>query len=127
MERVLLWILAAGAVIGGLDLMLGNRLKLGERFREGLQLMGPMALSMAGILCLAPLLSRGLSATAAPLWRRMGLDPALLGSSFLAIDMGGYQLAVDLAADPAVGKYGGILVSAILGCTVSFTGLPSGF
>ena len=121
MERVLLWILAAGAVIGGLDLMLGNRLKLGERFREGLQLMGPMALSMAGILCLAPLLSRGLSATAAPLWRRMGLDPALLGSSFLAIDMGGYQLAVDLAADQAVGKYGGILVSAILGCTVSFT------
>ena len=46
---------------------------------------------------------------------------SLLGSSFLAIDMGGYQLAVDLAADQAVGKYGGILVSAILGCTVSFT------
>ena len=61
MERVLLWILAAGAVIGGLDLMLGNRLKLGQRFREGLQLMGPMALSMAGILCLAPLLSRGIN------------------------------------------------------------------
>ena len=121
MENVLLWILAAGAAAGGLDLMLGDRLGLGRRFREGLELMGPMALSMAGILCLAPLLSRGLSATVAPLWRRLGLDPALLGSSLLAIDMGGYQLAVDLAADEAVGKYGGILVSAILGCTVSFT------
>ena len=35
MERVILWILAAGAVLGGLDLLIGNRFGLGERFEEG--------------------------------------------------------------------------------------------
>ena len=34
MERVILWILAVGAVLGGLDLLIGNRFGLGERFEE---------------------------------------------------------------------------------------------
>ena len=120
MERVILWILAGGAALGGLDLLLGNRFKLGERFEEGFQLLGPTALSMAGILCLAPLLSGALERTVAPLWLRLGLDPAMLGG-ILAIDMGGYQMAAALAADAAVGRYAGILAAATLGCTVSFT------
>ena len=57
MERVIMWIMAAGAVVGGMDRIFGNRLKLGERFEQGLLLLGPTALSMVGILCLAPLLS----------------------------------------------------------------------
>lgn len=124
MERVILWILAGGAALGGLDLLLGNRFKLGERFEEGFQLLGPTALSMAGILCLAPLLSGALERTVAPLWLRLGLDPAMLGG-ILAIDMGGYQMAAALAADAAVGRYAGILAAATLGCTVSFT-IPLG-
>ena len=32
MENVILWILAAGAVLGGIDLIFGNRFGLGERF-----------------------------------------------------------------------------------------------
>ena len=60
MERAILCALAIGAVLGGLDLLIGNRFKLGERFEEGLKLLGPTALSMAGILCLAPLLSGAL-------------------------------------------------------------------
>lgn len=124
MERVILWILAGGAALGGLDLLPGNRFKLGERFEEGFQLLGPTALSMAGILCLAPLLSGALERTVAPLWLRLGLDPAMLGG-ILAIDMGGYQMAAALAADAAVGRYAGILAAATLGCTVSFT-IPLG-
>ncbi len=124
MERVILWILALGAAAGGLDLLFGNRFKLGERFEEGFNLLGPTALSMAGILCLAPLLAQGLEASVAPLWVKLGLDPAMLGG-ILAIDMGGYQMSVSLAADAAVGRYAGILVAATLGCTVSFT-IPLG-
>lgn len=124
MEQILLWILAAGALLGGLDLLFGNRFGLGEQFEKGFQLLGPTALSMAGILCLAPLLSHALSATVAPIWRAVGLDPAMLGG-ILAIDMGGFQMASDLAADPAVGRFAGIVVSATLGCSVSFT-IPLG-
>lgn len=87
MERILLWLLAAGALIGGIDCLLGSRLGLGERFEEGFRLLGPTALSMAGILCLSPLIVRVLSLTLSPLWQRIGLDPGMLGG-FIPIDMG---------------------------------------
>lgn len=79
---------------------------------------------MAGILCLSPLIVRVLSLTLSPLWQRIGLDPGMLGG-FIPIDMGGYQAAVDLASDPTIGLYAGILISATTGCTLAFT-IPMG-
>lgn len=124
MDQILLWILAAGAFLGGMDCLFGNRLGLGERFEEGFRLLGPTALSMAGILCLSPLFAVGLSHTLAPLWKAVGLDPAMLGG-LLPIDMGGYQTAINMASNPSVGLYAGILVSSTLGCTLAFT-IPMG-
>lgn len=124
MERIILWIMAAGAVLGGMDRIFGNRLKLGEKFEQGFLLMGPTALSMVGILCLSPLLSQVLERFVSPACRALGIDPGIFGG-ILAIDMGGYQLARDLSLDPRVGRYAGILVAATLGCTVSFT-IPVG-
>lgn len=119
-----MWIMAAGAVIGGLDRLFGGRLGLGGKFEEGFLYLGPTALSMAGIICLAPLISSGLQYSVAPLCEAVGVDPALLGG-ILAIDMGGYQLSVDLARDPLIGSYTGIIVAAIFGCTITFT-IPMG-
>ena len=45
--------------------------------------------------------------------------------SLLAIDMGGYQLAKELAADPLVGSYAGLVASSMFGCTLVFT-IPVG-
>ena len=39
--------------------------------------------------------------------------------------MGGYQLASELANSPATGLFGGILVAATFGCTLTFT-IPVG-
>lgn len=123
-ERAIMGLMAMGAVVGGLDRMLGNRLGLGKRFEDGFLLMGSTALSMVGILCLVPLLSGFLEQIAGPLCRRAGIDPAML-AGILAIDMGGYQMAVNLAESPLLGRYSGILVAATLGCTVTFT-IPVG-
>ena len=38
------------ALGGGADRLLGNRFGLGEKFEEGFRLMGPIALSMVGII-----------------------------------------------------------------------------
>ena len=119
-----MWIMAAGALIGGADRIFGNRLGLGRKFEEGFLLMGSTALSMAGIIRLVPLLSRLLGALGAKLLAPLGIDPAML-AGILAIDMGGYQLATELAANPLVGRFSGIVVGAILGCTVTFT-IPIG-
>ena len=66
LQSILLWAMAFGALIGGGDHLLGNRFGLGKRFEEAFQLLGPIALSMAGIICLAPLISSGLSGIIVP-------------------------------------------------------------
>ena len=73
--------LSAGALLGGLDLLFGSWIvSVWESIsKRASPLLGPTALSMVGILCFAPLLSRALEGTAAPLFLRIGLDPALLG------------------------------------------------
>lgn len=120
----MMWIMAVCALIGGADRLAGNRLGLGKRFEDGFQLLGPTALSMAGLICITPLLSLGLEHTIVPFYRMLHLDPGMIGG-VLALDMGGYQLCKELAADPAIGRYGGIIVGATLGCTVTFT-IPVG-
>lgn len=124
MQQPMMIVMALGAVLGGMDRLLGNRFGLGERFEEGFRLLGPIALSMAGILCLEPMLSQGLSLTAAAALRACGLDASIL-AGLLAIDMGGFPMAQALATDPMIGRYVGVVVTAIFGCTVSFT-IPIG-
>jgi ethanolamine transporter len=124
MNEIILYCMAFGALIGGIDHILGNRFGYGARFEEAFRLLGSIGLSMAGIICLAPLMSAGLGKIVVPLFRLFGFDPGMFGS-ILAIDMGGYQMAMDLAADPQIGRFAGIIVSAIFGCTIVFT-IPVG-
>lgn len=123
-SRILMMFIAAGALLGGADKILGNRFGLGQKFDDGFLLMGPMALSMTGIICIVPLLSAWLGGIIRPILSAVGIDPAMFGC-VLAIDMGGYQLAMDLAQDPEIGRFSGIIASSMFGCTLVFT-LPVG-
>ena len=87
-SRLLMLMIAMGAVVGGGDKLLGNRFGLGQKFDEGFLLMGPMALSMTGIICLAPLASTWLGGIIHPVLSAVNIDPAMFGC-VLAIDMGG--------------------------------------
>lgn len=124
MNQIIMLVMAVGAVVGGIDRIRGNRHGYGEKFEEGFLFLGPTALSMAGMICLAPVLADVLGKVVVPLYRAIGVDPAMFGS-LLAIDMGGYQLAKALAADARMGSYAGLVVSAIFGCTLVFT-IPVG-
>lgn len=123
-NNVLMLIMSVGIVLGGLDRILGNRFGLGEQFEKGFMLLGPMALSMTGIICLAPALAGVLGKIITPVYNALGVDPAMFGS-ILALDMGGYQLAAELANDALVGRYAGIVAASIFGCTMVFT-IPVG-
>lgn len=124
MNKVLMIIMAAGAVLGGVDRLRGNKWGYGEKFEAGFMLLGSMGLSMAGMICVAPVLADTIGRIIVPVYRIMGVDPAMFGS-VLAIDMGGYGLAKELATDAQTGSYAGLVVSAIFGCTVVFT-IPVG-
>lgn len=124
MIRVLQIIFALCAVLGGLDRIIGNRFGLGERFETAFHLMGRTALSMAGIICLAPVLADVLGRVITPVYHFFRQDPGMFGC-ILSIDMGGYQMAVRLADNELVGRFAGIIAASIMGCTLSFT-IPVG-
>ena len=52
MAKVVIIIMAAFMVLGGLDRIFGSRLGLGKAFENGLKTMGGLALSMVGIIVL---------------------------------------------------------------------------
>ena len=123
-DQIILWVMAAGILIGAADKIFGNRLGLGEKFDEGFQAMGPLALGMVGIVCLAPVIADLLGPVIIPVFEALGADPAMFGA-ILANDMGGYPLAVELAQDQEAGLLAGNIVASMLGCTLVFS-IPVG-
>ena len=120
-SRILFIIFALFAVAGGVDYIISNRLGLGKAFERGITTMGPLALTMTGMMVLAPLLADLLSPVILPLFDLMGVDPAMFAGSLLACDMGGAPLADRLALDPEGALLGGMVCSSLLGVTVTFT------
>ena len=107
--------------LGAMDRIIGNRFGLGEKFEEGIIAMGSLALSMIGIICLAPVLAGLLRPVVVPLYSFLGADPAMFAGTILANDMGGAPLAKELALTPEAGQFGGLIVGSMLGPTVVFT------
>ena len=122
--KILMIVMAAGAVVGGLDHIFGNKLGLGEKFKEGFQLLGPLAMAQAGIICLSVPFAQLLGPVIKTVYPALGQDPAMFGS-ILAIDMGGYQMSMELALDAEIGRFAGIVAASMLGCTVVYT-IPVG-
>lgn len=108
-------------LLGALDRILGNRLGIGERFEEGILTFGSLALSMLGMLSLAPVLARVLSPVVEPVFRLLGADPGVFPGTLLACDMGGAALALEMAGSREAGLFGGILVGSMLGAAIVFT------
>ena len=120
-HEILIAIMAAFAVLGALDRIFGNRVGLGPEFENGILSLGSLALSMVGIISLAPVLAGLLRPVVVPVYRVLGADPAMFAGTILANDMGGAPLAKELAGSPEAAKLGGLLVGAMLGATVVFT------
>ena len=92
-NEIIVYLMVAFMALGAVDRIIGSRFGLGEKFEEGIVAMGSLALSMVGIICLAPVLSRLLSPVVVPLYQLLGADPAMFAGTILANDMGGAPLA----------------------------------
>ena len=109
------------ALLGALDRIIGNKFGLGGEFERGFQLFGAMALSMIGMIVLAPMIAKLLTPVLTFMSETLHLDPSILPAMLLANDMGGAPLSTQVATDPVMGMFNGLVVSSMLGCTVSFT------
>ena len=118
---VLIILVLLFSTLAAVDYVIGNKLGIGAEFERAFKLFAAMALSMIGMLVLAPLIAELLNPVLGFMSEALGLDPSILPAMLLANDMGGAPLAEQVASDHNVGMFNGLVVSSMMGCTVSFT------
>ncbi len=93
----IIWIIMACAVAGAIASIHKEESGLGQEFISGLYSIGPIFLPVAGIMAAIPYLSKFINVIFGPLFEAVGSDAAIAATTFIAVDMGGYQLADALA------------------------------
>ncbi len=121
MSDFIIYLMVIFMALGAIDRIFGNKLGLGKQFEEGILAFGTLALSMLGIICLAPVLANVLRPVVVPVFRFFGADPGMFPGSILANDMGGAALSMELAETREGGLFGGAIIGAMLGATIVFT------
>lgn len=109
------------SILAGIDKILNNRFGLGEKFDEGFKGLGGLALTIIGIYSISPLIAKYLTPVLYPLANAINTDPSVFIGSLLAPDLGGYTASVGLAASKPIGEYNGLILTSMLGTTISFT------
>ncbi len=120
-DKIIIYIMVVFAVLGAIDRIIGNKFGLGEQFEEGIMAIGALALSMVGIIALAPVIATLLKPIVVPVYNFLGADPAMFAGTILANDMGGASLAAELASSEDAGLFGGLIVGSMMGVTIVFT------
>lgn len=125
-NTVVLSIMMIFMAVGAIDRIRGNKLGYGREFEKGFELIGPLALVIAAVIAVAPMLTKIIFVIFNPLFTLMGIDVSTLPAVVLGPDMGGYYLAIELAENESVGYFSGLVISSVLGPTISFT-IPLAF
>ncbi|WP_461243863.1 ethanolamine utilization protein EutH [Secundilactobacillus muriivasis] len=120
-NEIIMYVMVLFMILGAVDKMLGNKFGLGEKFEEGINSMGALALSMVGIIILAPILAKILSPVVVPVYTALGADPSMFATSLIALDMGGFQLAQQMAVDPQAGMFAAVILGSMMGPTIVFS------
>ena len=109
------------SVLGALDRIFGNRFGLGKEFDKAFMLLGTMALSMIGMIVIAPFIAELMMPLSNLFANVLHIDPSIIPASLFANDMGGAPLAVEMATNEKIGMFNALVVSSMMGCTISFT------
>ncbi len=113
--------MAVFSILAGIDRIIGNKMGLGKEFDKGFMLIGNMMLSMTGMIIISPFIAELLEPLFSAIYSGLHIDPSIIPASVFANDMGGAPLAVEVAKNESVGLFNALVVSSMLGCTISFT------
>lgn len=119
-----IYLIMVCAVIGAFASIRDPEHGLGAEFMTGLYSIGPIFVPVAGIMASIPYLSQFITAVFGPLFAAIGADPAIAATTFIAVDMGGYQLA-DALALTREGWITAMVVGYMSGATIVFS-IPVG-
>lgn len=114
-------IFAVFAVLGAVDKIFNNKFGLGKEFEKGFMLLGPMALTMIGMIAISPVIAQLLKPLFSLVYDVLKIDPSIIPASILANDMGGASLSMEIAQTEALGGFNGLIVSSMMGVNISYT------
>ncbi|MFV0518241.1 MAG: ethanolamine utilization protein EutH [Aminipila sp.] len=95
--NIVVYIIMACAMAGCLAYIFKEGSELGNQFLEGIYSIGPIFIPVAGVMASAPYLTAIVQSAFGPVFAAVGADSAMAATTFIAVDMGGYQLADALA------------------------------
>jgi ethanolamine transporter len=122
--EIVIYIIMACAVLGAFAAIKNSEQGLGQQFMEGLHAVGHIFVPAAGIMASIPYLSWFINKVCGPFFATIGADPAIAATAILATDMGGYQLAQELATSYE-GWIMAMIVGFMAGATIVFS-IPMG-
>ena len=109
------------SLTGAVDYLIGNKFGIGKEFEKAFSLFCPMALSMLGMIVIAPALGAWLTPLFDGFYNLFGIDPSIIPASLFANDMGGMTLAQTVCKAEDIGNFNAFVVSSMMGCVLSFT------
>ena len=109
------------SVVGALDRIFGNRFGIGKEFEKAFNLLGAMALSMIGMIVISPFIAELMRPVSTFTENILHIDASVIPASLFANDMGGAPLATEMASNAEIGRFNALVVSSMMGCTISFT------
>ena len=127
MEKIgqyVIYLIMACAVAGAFASIRNDEEGLGKEFLEGLHAIGYCFIPVAGIMASLPYLTKIVAGVFGPTFALIGADPAIAATTFIAVDMGGYQLA-DALAQTRESWIMAMTTGYLAGATIVFT-IPVG-
>lgn len=117
---MVVYIIMVCAIAGAVASAIKPESELGQQFVAGVDSIGPIFLPSAGILASAPYLTAFVEGVSGPAYGALGADPAMAATTFIAVDMGGYQLA-DALAQTRESWIMAMMTGYMAGATIVFT------
>lgn len=108
-------------ILGGFDRIIGGKFGLAKEFEKGFMVLGVICLSMIGMIVISPFIAQVLKPVLNFVHNVFKIDPSVITASLFANDMGGAPLSQSVAFDKTIGMFNGLVVSSMMGATISFT------
>ena len=77
-NSVIMLIMMIFMIVGAIDRIRGNKLGYGEKFEDGFNAIGGLAIAMAGVYAAAPVLSMVLGPIISPIYTAIGADASIV-------------------------------------------------
>jgi ethanolamine transporter len=123
--QAIVWIIMGCAIAGAIAAIKDEETGLGKEFMMAFHQMGSVFIPIAGMMAAVPYIAQFIETIFGHIYSAIGADLAMAPGMFIAIDLGGYQLAQALSSTDESWIMGAF-VCYMAGPIISFT-IPVGF